>query len=493
MIKKILHTADLHFSNKVDKLEETIRCSNHMLNVTKEEKPDVIILSGDTVDEYDGKIKLDSPTARAAISFVQRCADIAPVVIIKGTNSHDRQAPYIFQHLRAEYPVYVGTELEQVALVRGGDGLYKFFPQTHIVQSLFDAPGGGTKTEEYAMSADVVASFTLLPSVDKSYLYAKVDGGIQEGNAQIRELLHDVLAGFGQINDTISAPCILVGHGMITGAEFSSGQTAIGEDLEFGVGDLHAAKCDYYAMGHVHKYQQFPGHIYYSGSPGRLNFGEQEEKGFLMPEFDGREVKEVKFHPTPARRFVFGEADWRKGGKEALDASLAKCVADCKGADVRFRYSINEEEMTAVRKDDIERQFMEAGAKRVKIECQILPKERVRAEGISKLEGLPEKVKKYGETVGEEIPQVVLDIAAVIEGNDVEELIAMATEKIGDVSHEEVPALTVSDLKEKARGAMTDYLDKQEGEGLPLDEPVPVEERMECEETTEADAQGGLF
>ena len=415
---QVLHTADLHFSPKADKLEETIRCSNHMLDVAKEEKPDVIILAGDTIDCYDGTIKLDSPTARAAINFVQRCASIAPVMIIKGTNSHDRKAPYIFQHLQAKYPIYVGMELEQVALVNLNHPATppKFIPIAELEGNHYDK--------------DEAIAFTLLPSVDKSHLYAKVEGGIKEGNAQIRELLHDVLAGFGLVNDTISAPCILVGHGMITGAEFSSGQTAIGEDLEFGVGDLHAAKCDYYAMGHVHKYQPFPGHIYYSGSPGRLNFGEQEEKGFLMPELEGRNVKEVKFHPTPARRFVFGEADWRQGGKEAVLSSVAKCLNGCKGADVRFRYSIAEEERTAIRKDDIEKQFYDAGAKRVKIECQILPKERARAEGISKLDGLPAKVLKWGETIGEPIPQSVLDIAEVIEGLDNEELISMALEKI---------------------------------------------------------------
>jgi exonuclease SbcD len=439
MINRILHTADLHFSPKADKLEETIRCSNYMLDVAKEEKPDVVILAGDTIDCYDGTIKLDSPTARAAINFVQRCASIAPVMIIKGTNSHDRKAPYIFQHLQAKYPIYVGMELEQVALVKvmgengwsGGGHKMRFAPLSEAMADDHEK--------------EMIAAFTLLPSVDKSYLYAKVEGGIQEGNAQIRELLHDVLAGFGLVNDTISAPCILVGHGMITGSEFSSGQTAIGEDLEFGVGDLHAAKCDYYAMGHVHKYQSFPGHVYYSGSPGRLNFGEQEEKGFLMPEFEGRDVKEVKFHPTPARRFVFGEADWREGGKEAVLSSMSKCLEDCKGADVRFRYSITEEEQTAIRKDDIEKQFVDAGAKRVKIECQILPKERARAEGISKLEGLPAKVLKWGETVGETIPQSVLDIAEVIEGLDSEELISMALEKIDSTPPVEVESPPVEE------------------------------------------------
>ena len=450
---KILHTADLHFSIKEDKLTEVINCTAHMLDAIEDEKPDIIILAGDIVDEYDGKIRLDSETARAAITFVQQCGNIAPVVIIRGTKSHDREAPYIFQHLQAKHPIYVGTEIEQIALVEPLLDKPLFVPLDQV---------GDNK---------IIATFTLLPSVDKSYLYAQTGSDIASGNAELRELLHDVMSGFGVINNAIPSPIprIMVAHGMMTGAQFSSGQTAIGEDLEFGINDLAAANCDYIAMGHVHMLQSFSHNgkviAWYSGSPGRMNFGEREEKGFLMPEFNGREYTQ-HFHPTPARRFVFGEADWRSGGKEAVLTELGKCLADCKMADVRFRYSITEEDKNSISREDMEKQLIDAGATRVKVECQIIPKERQRAAGISKLTTLPEKVAKWGETIGQDIPQSVLDIAAVIEGKDVEELIDMAMKRIGQTP-------STDDRQESIKGAMRDYVEKQEEDSV----VVPAEEK----------------
>ena len=67
---KILHTADFHFSNNVDKLQEVVRVTDHLLSVAYQERPDCIVLAGDTLDEFDGRIRLDSDCARAAISFV---------------------------------------------------------------------------------------------------------------------------------------------------------------------------------------------------------------------------------------------------------------------------------------------------------------------------------------------------------------------------------------------------------------------------------------
>lgn len=429
---KVLHTADLHISKNPDKLEEVIRTSDYILTVAEQEGPDVIIVAGDTVDEYDGAIRLDSETARAAISFVTRAANIAPVVIIRGTKSHDRETPYIFKHLHTRYPVHVTSDIEQVALVE-----YPF-AQLQFMDFL----------EAFAIDdANIKFAFTLVPSVDKAYIMGHMYGSIREGNMQTRELLHDLFAGFGIVNESIqNVPRVMVSHGMVTGAQFSSGQTAVGEDLEYGVNDLQAAKCDYVALGHVHKFQSFPGNICYSGSPGRLNFGEQEEKGFLMVEFDGQAVKEIKFHPTPARRFGLYAMEWADGGRDKIMAELAKAETECAGADVRFRYSIPEENKHEVDRAEIERRIMAAGARRCKVEPITIPKIRQRAANISKITTIPGKVTVWGETVGEEIPEGVLKIASVIEGHEVDELLADSLKRIeGEMSADAVEQI-VHDL-----------------------------------------------
>jgi len=397
---KILHTADFHFSNNVDKLQEVVRVTDHLLSVAYQERPDCIVLAGDTLDEFDGRIRLDSDCARAAISFIERAADIAPVVIIRGTRSHDRESPYLFGHLRGRFPVHVSSDVEIVALLDTGD-----FAPIDLVS------GGNCK-----------AIFTLVPSLDKAALLGRLPtDSIRGGNIQFRELVHDLFAGFGLLNEQFNVPTVLVSHGMVTGAQFSSGQMAIGEDLEFGVNDLQASRCDAIMLGHVHKHQSW-GNVVYSGSPGRLNFGEQEDKGFIVWEFDGKRPS-YRFVSTPARRFVFGETAW-EGSGDQFSADLDAAVADCSG------------DRQCVDRAAIEQRFLDAGANRVKIEAQVLPRQRQRAAGISNIDSLPAKVRKWGDTVGEDIPADVLAVAGAIEGLEVEELLTFGP---GGQAHEQCP------------------------------------------------------
>jgi len=420
---KVLHTADLHFSINTDKLVEVVRTTDFLLERAVIERPDVIVLAGDSVDEYDGRIRLDSECARAAISFVERAADVAPVIIIRGTKSHDRESPAIFSHLRAKHPIHVATEIEQICLWSDGH-FYSADP---------------------VCGESVVCAFTLVPSLDKSYLMAADDSSIRSGNMAFKEAVHDLFAGFGIVNDQFTAhniPTILVTHGMLTGACFSSGQTAIGEDLEFGLNDLHAAKATYTALGHVHKHQVFPGNVVYCGSPGRLNFGEAEDKGFVIAEFSDAECVDVRFEQTPARRFCFGEVPEYTDAQDVYVRANALAV-DCRGADVRFRLQLPEECRADVDRDRLEQIFLLAGANKVKLEISIIPKQRSRSEGISRVDSLPEKVLRWGAVVGESIPDSVLALASVIEGITAEELLVQA-QVAADPPLEAVPAVPVA-------------------------------------------------
>lgn len=405
---RILHTADLHFSNTPDKLEESITTSNAILAHAETDRPDAIVLAGDLVDELDGRIRLDSDTARAAINFVVGCGNIAPTIILRGTKSHDRETPTLFRHLKTTHPIHVSDKIEMVAL-------------------LYNPIGPDSFSTDEIDSVLASAVFTCIPALDKSTLLAHSSTlGIRETNSDARVAFNDMFSALGRINAGISCPRIMVGHAMITGAEFSSGQTATGEDLEYGIGDIRLGNFDYVAMGHVHKFQKFPGNIFYCGSPGRMNFGEKEEKGFLMVEFYGQSLKEVKFVPTPARRFAFFDSTWDNGGLEAILENADQCRRTCAGADVRFRYTIPQEEKHRIDRAALDADFMAAGARRVKIECQVIPVVRQRAAGISRLTTLPEKVQRWGDVTGQDIPPLVLAIAGRIEGLDVEELVAEA-------------------------------------------------------------------
>ena len=422
---KVIHMADLHYSTNADQLEETDRCSHFVLDYAKENPPDVIIFAGDTADEYVGKIRIDSETARRMIALVQRAASIAPLLIITGTPSHDRETPYLFRHLQGKFPIHVSSDIETVALTQCSPGVFRF-----------DKYQGVTIKED-------VAVFTCIPSIDKRHLMANFGGSIREGNFETRELIHDLFAGLGLINDTVpdGTPCIAVTHGMATGSRFSTGQTAVGEDLEFGLNDLVGLHADYVAMGHVHMQQCFDlGNgvkACYSGSVGRMNFGEKEAKGFLVVEFDASgSVREIKNIPTPARKFCFVEAKWTADveGVEHVETALVAAIPDAAGADVRFRFDLPEELRHLVDRAGIERAFLDAGALRVKCEIQILPRLRQRAAGISQLASLPAKVLKWAQATDTVVPDSVLELAGVIEGLSLEDLLARALSVFGPES-----------------------------------------------------------
>jgi len=425
---RILHTGDTHFSVKNDKLAEVITVTDFILTQAAVLKPDLSVIAGDLVDEHDGAIRIDSPTARAAIRFVTELAKFSPVIIVSGTPSHDRQTPYLFERLRSPFPIHVGMEFQQILVYKDVQG-YQFVPHTADTQFLADR--------------HPLAALTLLPSPCKGNIVANIECTSQSEAVRItKEALQDMLSYFGEMNNRIpfeDTPRVAVGHGMVIGSEFSSGQVATGEDLEFSRSDLQLLNADAVMFGHIHK-QQWP----YCGSPGRLSFAESESKGFLLHTLDGRQLVETRFIETPARRFVLTEASWDDAGLDGIMAKAAECESQCQGADVRFRFTVPEECRHQVNRDELKARFEAAGARLVKIEMTIIPAVRIRAAGISRLETLPEKVEKWGTTTGTDIPTRVLDIARTIEGRDVEELIEDAKRQL-----EQVDVIPVQEVPEE--------------------------------------------
>lgn len=426
---KVLHTADLHFSVKPDKLEEVVRVSDVLLQGAAVNPPDLIILAGDFIDQYDGKIPADSACFRAAKSFMRRAADIAPVVMVRGTKSHDKDISGLFDDISTRCPIHVASDVEQIKLVMDEmTGCIRFLPLAEA--------GNGMESP--------VAVFTLTPSLDKSFLAANGAGGIASGNMEYRQLLYDLFAGLGLVNDSLpyDVPRIFVGHGLLTGAVYSTGQSALGEDMEFSVNDLLAANCDAYMLGHIHKYQAHAGgKIVYSGSPARLNYGEVETKGYVEWKFDGRSVVGSRFVELPARRFHFVEGHVEEGMVVAdyVRDLVEQAKAEANGADVRLRFDVPEEFRSTVDRAEIERLLLEAGALKVKIEMQVIPKQRQRAAGISNIKTLPEKVVAWGTTVDVPVPADVLALAGKIEGLSVEELLVMVTAEPKPAVAEVVP------------------------------------------------------
>ncbi|QQG43712.1 MAG: exonuclease SbcCD subunit D [Candidatus Daviesbacteria bacterium] len=105
---------------------------------------------------------------------------------------------------------------------------------------------------------------------------------------------------------------IFLSHAEVEGSQYGSEKgMAIGTDVTIPLPLLQDKRLDYVALGHIHKHQVLskPGDkplVVYSGSPERIDFGEEkEEKGICLVEITSNEKRETtfKFIPTSARIF----------------------------------------------------------------------------------------------------------------------------------------------------------------------------------------------
>ncbi len=88
------------------------------------------------------------------------------------------------------------------------------------------------------------------------------------------------------------------------------------------------------------------------------------------------------------------------------DASLLEGVAE--GEYVRIVYTVKEEDVARVDEASLVRLAYEKGAAHVKIDKTVVPVTNVRAEGISRLPSLEEKLKRWGELNSQPITESLL-------------------------------------------------------------------------------------
>lgn len=108
------------------------------------------------------------------------------------------------------------------------------------------------------------------------------------------------------------SPAIFLSHAEVEGASFGSEKgLAIQNDVTIPLSLLTDRRLHYVALGHIHKHQVLSKDplVVYSGSPQRIDFGEEkEEKGFCLVEISSLKTS-FKFISTNARQFLTIEID----------------------------------------------------------------------------------------------------------------------------------------------------------------------------------------
>lgn len=383
---RVLHVADQHFRDK--DLEDIRKSASFIVKASRHLRPHLIISAGDLLDERQF---YDTRAFRKAVSFVKALADIAPVLVLQGTAAHDGYTIEVLSHIGARHPVCV---MDRVGYVGFRAGSFTGIEEIETLDALIYA----------------------IPPVGKADLFSGARSGSgaesgKQGRANTVDLLKDVFALWGDLSSaarTAGIPVLLAGHLMVRGSVLSSGQQLTGRTIELGIEDLQRTGADLMLLGHVHK-MQFRDNLFYSGSISRLDYGEEEEKGFWMHEFspDGLVSRFVVIPTRPRLTFSFDESP---------DLSLLQGIPDIPpGGLVRITYRVRQEELASVDEQAIEQALKRRGAAEVKFERTVIPQQRVRVAGISQARTIEEKLVKYAELNGLALTEGILSKLAALD------------------------------------------------------------------------------
>lgn len=351
--------ADSHF-DEGSRFEECIRIHDWIAEDIREREVDLVLHAGDVFE------RKSTPRERAAVaSWLQRVAEHAPVVVVRG--NHDAVGDLsIFAKLRTRHPVIVEEALG-VHVVGGVAVGCLAWPRKAEIFARLGAEVGHEESEQIASSA-----------------------------------LRTVIQGLGEELRRHHGPRVLLTHAMVTGSKTSLGQPLVGCDLEVGLEDLRAAEADFYALGHIHMPQEWDGPIVYPGSPRRTAFGETEEKGYVLVDLEGETAREARWSriPTPCTPMLLltgrvDDVDDPETGEAFRSIVLDEEPENVEGAEIRLRYAVPADERDAVRAraEAWKSNFLGRGAASVKVEEQVIATTRARAPEITGARSIEEKLR----------------------------------------------------------------------------------------------------
>ncbi len=348
---KILHTADWHLGsfrgpeeNGVNlRSQDTIKCLEEMVRVAQEERPELVLVSGDIFDKaeiWQGRSHKEVLQARMIIRGLSKIAK--RVIVMRGTPNHD--SAEAFSELEAHF-----EDVENVDIV----------------------------TVPKVVSAEKF-DIAVLPGFDRGIYRAKHPCLSKEEENEVftHELSNIVLGLKAQCNPEKKS--IFMSHYTVPGCNTESGQVMMLTQFEpiLPLETLQAAGFDLVALGHIHRPQKVPNleNCYYSGAINALNFNDEgQDRGFWIHESTSIGW-EHEFHKTPYREFMtihLNDDDIGMINAGAYDmVGTQRWRGEIGGKIARVIYSCTYENSKALNKASLEKQLLDDGAFMVK---EILP------------------------------------------------------------------------------------------------------------------------
>jgi len=376
----IFHTADLHL--RASRAEECFRSLETIQEEAKKQNPDVIAIAGDT---WDG------PIANSAGSmfneFVERIrllADIAPVVMIYGTPSHDAAGSLdIFSQVESRWGITIlqpgvsyYLEKERVVANRGPSASLQIFG---------------------------------VPEPSKKWIMAEMKEAASEA---ARSALKSLFLGLAATKEK-DLPTLLLYHGQVVGSKSATGWTADSSGMAVTYDELASVGADYIALGDIHEPQRIGDlQAYYPGSIYPTNWGETHQAGFnLVTIEDGDDLFED--HKVSVERIQLPQPQRVK--IEATTNSMWSYESDVSGKLTWVEITCRAEDAPNIDHilDDLTTSRGALPGSRVTL--NILPTETVRAGEIAEAEHLKDKLKIYLENSSQDVSKSILQKADELE------------------------------------------------------------------------------
>lgn len=281
---KILHTADWHSNCNYDSF---VQSADFIKDYIKYNDVDLMVHSGDV---FDSKI-IASDLYNKIINKVIEFADIVPIFMVYGTPSHDyKNSLDVLKTVKTKFPIYIVDSMKDSIAIYSKK-LKQFY--TNDIQNKDDSVlliGCPWQTKSRFLTDKEQYD---LSNSDQQTIFKK----------RFKAWRNLVLKKQKECDLT----SILVAHLQLIGSFPSSGQ-----DIS---SDNHDPKdyydlCDYGALGHIHKTQNFK-NLTYAGSIYNKTWGELDDKFFYVIEIENNEIsliKPIKI-PTPVMLKIVCDID----------------------------------------------------------------------------------------------------------------------------------------------------------------------------------------
>jgi len=389
---KILHSADFHYCRETQ--EQAMMSLETFLEKGKEEEVDLFAIAGDL---FDRAVNNTSSSGFPQLEqIVKQMLDVAPVVVVTGTPTHDLPGCYdVFCDIDAEH---------NFTILQPGIEYFLHKSNREVYEGYIEGEAG--------------LLILGIPEPSKEQFLKDKQIGKEESNTAIKEGMQKLLLGLGAIRKQHShIPCLLNYHGAIAGSSLHKHQVLPAGGIQIGRDDLAMVGADYYALGHIHLAQQI-GDLpaYYAGSAFPVDWGEQDLKCFNLVTISGD--KNVDHFPIEVQRKDYCHAPRKKIVTDltGLPDVMYKPEQSVKGFDVWLQIKVEREKRGAVDLKEIGDKLKDAGALMgTFVELVVKPTETVRAAGIQDATRLKDKVITYASLSHEVVSDGIIEKADELE------------------------------------------------------------------------------